>query len=429
MRNYIREAATKLEPMILEKFLRYVAIDTQSSETSDTYPSTMKQLDLSRLLVSELKSMGITNADLDQHGYVTASIKSNIPKENPAYNKVPVVGFLAHVDTSHEVSGANVKPLVIKNYRGGDISLPKDSTVIKADSIGLEENIGNDIVTSDGSTLLGADDKAGVAIIMSMAQILMENPDLMHGEIKIAFTPDEEVGTGTKFFDVKKFGAKYAYTIDGNCQPEINKETFSANAAVVKVLGKESHPGAAKNVMINAARVAAEIVARLPRDMAPETTENHEPYLHPYAIEGGVAKASVKILLRDFRTEGLNELEKIIKNAIAEANLLYPKAEIELSITETYRNMLDDLQKHPSAINCLEEAVKRTGLTPNWKPIRGGTDGSKLTAMGLPTPNIFTGCGNIHSKAEWVSVWGMRKSLETILNILQIYLEKEMETK
>ncbi len=410
----------------LDRFLRYVKIDTQSDEDSTTYPSTHKQFDLLNLLLKELQDLGITSARIDKHGYVTASIASNIPLTHPAYNKVPKVGLIAHVDTSPSASGANVQPQVIEKYSGGDIVLPGDTSVIikESENPELKNNLGKMIITSDGTTLLGADDKAGLAIIMTVAQNLINNPSIIHGEIKIGFTPDEEVGGGTKYFDIKEFGADVAYTIDGDTPGELNKETFSANSATITISGRNIHPGSAKNIMVNSLRALADIIIRTPKDMAPETTEGYEPYIHPHFAHGEEAQSTIKFLLRDFKTEGLKKQEDILQKIIAEVQPLHPKAKIELKITEQYRNMHEGLKNHPLVTECLWEATQRAGLDPKWVPIRGGTDGSRLTENGLPTPNIFTGGKNYHSTTEWLSVEGMMKSVETTLNLLQIWIEK-----
>jgi tripeptide aminopeptidase len=411
---------------VLEKFLRYVVIDTQSVEDSADYPSTAKQWDLLNLLVKELKELGVPDVKIDKYGYVTATLPSNLAQSDKAFGKVPAIGFIAHVDTSPEVSGANVKPQVIKEYRGGDIVLPGDkSTAIRvSENQQLAVMIGKTIVTTDGTTLLGADDKAGLAIIMTAVQTLMNNHKILHGDVKIAFTPDEEVGAGTKFFDLKRFGAKFAYTVDGDTTGDLNKETFSANTAIVTVHGRDIHPGSAKNIMVNSIRVISDVIARLPKDMAPETTEGYEPYIHPYVLEGGVAKSSVKILFRDFKTVGLDVLKKKLEKILAEVEPMHPGAKIELKIVESYRNMREGVEKDPRVIDYLWEATERSGLKPKWVPIRGGTDGSRLTADGLPTPNIFTGGANYHSRTEWVSVYGMEKSVETVLNVIQVWTEK-----
>ncbi len=411
----------------LERFLRYAKIDTQSKDDATEYPSTIKQLDLLQLLLKELQIIGIKNSRIDSYGYVTATIPSNIPVTHPAYGKVLKIGLIAHVDTSPSASGANVKPQII-TYQGGDIVLPGDTSVVikESENPELKNNIGKTIVTSDGTTLLGADDKAGAAIIMAAAEKLMSNTQILHGNITIAFTPDEEVGAGTKYFDIKEFGADVAYTLDGDTTGELNKETFSANSATITVHGRNIHPGTAKNIMVNSLRVIADIIVRTPKDMAPETTEGYEPYIHPHIVEGEEAKSTLKFLLRDFETEGLKKQEEILRNIIAEVQSLHPKARIELQISESYRNMRDGLIRDPRILGCLWEAVKRTGIEPKWVPIRGGTDGSRLTEKGLPTPNIFTGGQNYHGQTEWLSVYGMEKSLETVIHLVQIWVEKSI---
>jgi tripeptide aminopeptidase len=410
----------------LDRFLRYVKINTQSNEASQETPSTPNQFELGKLLVEELKAMGIEDAEIDEHCYVMATIPSNIPADHPAYGKVPNIGFLAHLDTSPEVSGENVNPQIIENYDGSDIVLPNDPSVV----IRVEENpnlkkcIGHTIVTTDGTTLLGADDKSGIAAIMTMAQTLMENPQILHGTIRICFTPDEEIGNGTKYLDINKFNVRYAYTVDGDLPGELNKETFSADQATITIVGKDIHPGTAKGIMVNSIRIVGEIITRLPKDMAPETTEGYEPYIHPYILEGGVGKTTLRLLLRDFRTPGLEEQKEILRKIIDEVKTLYPKAEINLETKYQYRNMLDGLEKHPIVLDNLWEAAIRSGVEPYWKPIRGGTDGARLTEMGLPTPNIYTGGNNFHSKTEWLSVDFLNKTVETLVNLVQIWVEK-----
>ncbi|MCC6396266.1 MAG: peptidase T [Bacteroidetes bacterium] len=409
----------------LDRFIRYAKIDTQSRDDSDTYPSTAKQFDLLNLLVKELRSLGLADAMIDGHGYVMATVPSTIPKTHSAHGKVPVVGFVAHVDTSPSASGANVRPQVIRAYPGGDIVLPANpAVVIRADeNPELAHNIGKTIVTADGTTLLGADDKAGIAIIMTAVQQLLENPALLHGDIRIGFTPDEEVGTGTKFFDIRKFGATAAYTVDGDTPGELNKETFSANSAVITVHGRNIHPGTAKGIMVNSIRALADIIVRLPKDMAPETTEGYEPYIHPHQCEGEEARSTLKLLLRDFETSGLKVQEEILRRIISEVQPLHPKARIELEIQESYRNMRDGLEKDPRVTECLWEATRRAGLEPRWVPIRGGTDGSRLTEKGLPTPNIFTGGQNYHGLTEWLAVEGMEQAVKTVVHLAQVWVE------
>lgn len=407
---------------VLDKFLRYAKIDTQSQDGQDTTPSTKKQFDLANLLVKELKEMGIKDAEIDDHCYVYATIPANIPNAD----KVPTIGFLAHVDTSPDVSGSNVKPQVIENYQGGDIKLPGDENYVitEAENPKLKNCIGHTIVTSDGTTLLGSDDKSGVACIMTLAEMLLNNDSIKHGNIRIAFTPDEEIGQGTKFFDIKKFGCDYAYTLDGELPGELNKETFSANSAIVRTYGRDIHPGNAKNIMVNSIRAMAEIITKMPKDMAPETTEGYEPYIHPHQLSGTVFKSELKILFRDFKTAGLDDQKKIMEDIIAEVQPKYKDTKIELEIIEMYRNMLDKLEQQPHGLEYLWQAAEKAGANPYWEPIRGGTDGSRLTEMGLPTPNIYTGGQNFHSRTEWMSVDALEIALETCKNLVQIWAEK-----
>ncbi len=404
----------------LDKFIRYAKIDTQSDENATTYPSTQKQFDLLNLLVKELKELGLKDVEIDQYGYVMATIPSNQSK------KVARMGLVAHVDTSPSASGKDVKPNVM-TYTGGDIVLSGNKSVVitEAENPELKHNIGKTIVTTDGTTLLGADDKAGVAIIMTAAQTLMSNPKIPHGDVRICFTPDEEIGAGTKYFDLKRFGCDFAYTVDGDTPGELNKETFSANLGVITVHGRNIHPGSAKNIMVNSIKCLADIIARFPKgQLSPETTEGYEPYIHPHTIEGEEAKSTVKILLRDFNTSGLDVLKKKLEAIIAEVQPLHPKARIELNIIEQYRNMKDYMGDDALGLACLWEATKRAGFEPKWLPIRGGTDGSRLTEKGLPCPNIFTGGQNYHGPTEWLSVWGMEKSVETVVNLAQVWAEK-----
>jgi tripeptide aminopeptidase len=412
----------------LSRFIRYAKIDTQSSEVSDTYPSTLKQLTLLRLLKEELTALGMTGVSMDDHGYVMATLPSNLPPSHPAAGKVPRIGFIAHVDTSPSTSGENVKPRIIERYDGSDLVLPGDpSVVIRVDeNAELKANIGKPIVTSDGTTLLGADDKAGIAIIMTAMEHLLANPSWLHGDVKVCFTPDEEVGAGTRYFDLAKFGADFAYTVDGDTPGELNKETFSANLAVITVHGRNIHPGSAKNIMVNSIRAMADIIAGMPKDMAPETTEGYEPYIHPHVLEGEEAKSTLKILLRDFNTPGLDVLKKKLEAIIAEVRPLHPKARIELEIIEQYRNMKDFMGNDTRLLDAMFEATRRAGLEPVWKPIRGGTDGSRLTEKGLPTPNIFTGGQNYHGPTEWLSVEGMLRSVDTVVHIARLWVDKSL---
>ena len=414
-----------MKETFLDRFLRYVKIDTQSMEDSETYPSTKKQFDLLNLLVDELRGLGLSDVRIDKYGYVMATLPSNLPGTDKASGKVPAIGFIAHVDTSPSASGANVKPQVI-TYEGGDIVLPGDNNIVirESENPNLKKYIGTQIVTADGTTLLGADDKAGIAIIMTAIDTLLSRPSIPHGDLKIGFTPDEEVGNGTKYFDLKAFGADFAYTLDGDAAGELNKETFSANSAIITAHGRNIHPGTAKGIMVNSIRAIADIIARLPKDTAPETTEGYEPYIHPHQLKGEEEQSVLSILLRDFKTEGLDKQKAILEKIIEEVRPLHPKARIELKIKESYRNMREGLEKDPRVLDCLWEATKRSGLEPKWVPIRGGTDGSRLTAMGLPTPNIFTGGQNFHGKTEWISLNTMQKSVETIVNLVQVWVEK-----
>ncbi len=410
---------------LIERFYRYVKIDTQSQEdVLDRYPSTEKQKDLSALLVKELKALGLHDAEMDEYGYVMATCPGNL-SENQA-DKVPVIGFLGHVDTSPEVSGKDVKPILQENYQGGDIVLPGDSTqVIKAeDNPELKNNIGNDIITSDGTTLLGADNKAGIAEIMTMLEVLNRNPEIKHGYLRIGFTPDEETGSGTKYFDVKKFGADFAYTVDGGTAGEIENETFTASAAVYKIYGVNVHPGYAKGKLVNGIRIVADIIKLLESEPAPETTEKREGYLHPYVIQGGVEEVTLKLLIRDFDMDGVEEKSKRLKAIQKEVADKYPKANIDLEISESYKNMRYKLDKDPRVVEYAMEAVRRTGMEPRLQLIRGGTDGAKLSFQGLLTPNIFTGGQNFHSKLEWVPVQWMEKTVETLIQLVQIWVEK-----
>ncbi len=415
-----------MKERVLERFLLYAKIDTQSKEDSDTFPSTEKQFELGNLLVKELKDLGLDDAEIDDNCYVMATYKSNIPQEHPAYGKVPTVAFAAHVDTSPEVSGKDVKPNIIENYQGGDITLSGDQDVVirESENPGLKKCIGHTIVTTDGTTLLGSDDKSGVTAIMTLIEELNNDPEILHGDIRICFTPDEEVGQGTKHLDLKKLGSDFAYTIDGELPGELNKETFSANSAIITIYGRDIHPGNAKNIMVNSIRTMADIIARLPKNMAPETTEGYEPYIHPYVLDGSVSKTTLKMLFRDFETEGLDKQKEIVQNIIDEVQKDHPKARIELKIIEMYRNMREKLEEKPIVLDALWDAAQKAGVDPYWKPIRGGTDGSRLSEMGLPTPNIYTGGQNFHSRTEWLSIDSLLKTIETMVNLVQIWVEK-----
>jgi len=406
---------------VTEKFLRYVQIDTQSNPDSPTHPSTDKQKTLSNLLANELKTMGITDAHSDEYGYVYATIPSNVNKN------VPTVCFCSHVDTAPDCSGTNVKPIVHNGYNGSDIVLPDDSTQVL--SINkypyLKNHIGHDIITASGNTLLGADDKAGVAVIMDLANYLITHPEIKHGTIKILFTPDEEIGAGTAKLDLKKLGADVAYTLDGGEAGTLEDETFSADGVTITVNGVIAHPGYGKNKLVNAIKIVGEIAAALPaNEWSPETTEKREGFVHPVQIEGIAEKASISFIIRDFETAKLVEYESRLK-AIAEKVLAnHPKATMTFEVKEQYRNMKEVLQHHPHITAYAEEAYKRAGLSVVKEPIRGGTDGSRLSFMGLPCPNLFTGMQAIHSKHEWICVKDMEKAVETLVHLVQVWEER-----
>ena len=404
---------------VLDRFLRYVQYDTQSDENSATYPSTNRQLVLLNDLADELRGLGLTDAAMDEHGYVTATIPATSRKH------VPAIAFIAHVDTSPELTGAHVKPIVHRNYDGRDLVLPDDSNAVlrTADCPPLAERLGDDIVTASGTTLLGADNKAGVAEIVTAAERLMADRAIPHGPIKIAFTPDEEVGRGTLHFDVKAFGATYAYTMDGSTRGELEYESFSADAMTVTFVGFNTHPGYAKDRMVNAIKVAADFIAHLPPAVSPETTDGYEGFVHPYVLQGGGEKATVRFIIRDFRTAALKEKEEMVERLARDAAARHG-AKVEISIEEQYRNMREVLDRHPHAVEYAREAIRRAGLEVRERPIRGGTDGSKLSFMGLPTPNIFAGEHNFHSRLEWVSVQDMEKAVEVIVNLAAIWHER-----
>jgi len=413
---------SEIRKHVLERFLRYVQIDTQADEASESYPSTAKQLDLLRLLVEELRQLGLADAEIDEWGYVMATIPATTAKAG-----VPTIGLIAHVDTSPEMPGGGVKPIVHQDYQGQDLVLPDDPTAVLrvADEPALGDQIGHDLVTASGKTLLGADDKAGVAVIMTAAEHLLSHPEIAHGPIRIGFTPDEEVGRGTLHFDVARFGAACAYTLDGGARGEIESETFSADAMTVTFQGFNLHPGYAKGRMVNAIKVAADFIGRLPKDeLSPETTEGYEGYVHPYVVDAGVDRTSVRLLIRDFTSPGLEEKEKLLEG-IARATVAdWPGASVETKVEESYRNMREVLDRHPEVLENAREAIRRAGLEPVEKPIRGGTDGSKLSFMGLPTPNLFAGEHSFHSRLEWVTAQDMEKAVETVVHLARVWEER-----
>jgi tripeptide aminopeptidase len=406
---------------VTERFLRYGVIDTQSNPASSTCPSTEKQKDLGRLLASELQAMGLSDAHLDEHGYVYATIPANSDKQ------VPVICFCSHMDTSPDCTGTNVKPQLVRNYRGGDIVLPADPTQIirPADHPALADQIGNDIITTDGTTLLGADNKAGIGEIMDAAQFLMQNPQIRHGAIRILFTPDEEIGRGVDKVDLKKLGADVAYTIDGETVGNLEDETFSADGVTITVEGVSTHPGFAKGKMEHAIKIAAAIVDRLPRDTcSPETTEGREGFLHPISISGTLEASTLGLIVRDFTDAGLREKELLLESIVREVMQDYPHSTYRLDIKQQYRNMKQVIDAHPEIVDNAIEAIRRAGVTPVRTSIRGGTDGSRLSFMGLPCPNIFAGEHAFHSRLEWVSVQDMEKAVQTIVHLAMIWEER-----
>jgi tripeptide aminopeptidase len=407
---------------VLERFLRYVRYDTQSDERSASCPSTEKQLVLSRDLVAELRAIGLEDATLDQHGYVMATIPATTRK-----SQVPTIGFIAHVDTSPEMTGANVKPLVHRRYDGRDLVLPDDPAAVLrlADIPELANQLGHDIVTASGTTLLGADNKAGVAEIVTAAAYLVTHPEIAHGTVRIAFTPDEEIGRGADHFDVARFGARCAYTVDGSGRGEVETESFSADAITLTFVGFNTHPGQAKGRMINAIKLAAEFITRLPADrLSPETTDDREGFVHPYVVHAAVDRTAVRLLVRDFETVTLKEKEDWLTALAREVVGNHPGARLEVTVEESYRNMQEVLERYPQVTQYACDAVTRAGLQVRSRPIRGGTDGSRLSFMGLPTPNIFAGEHNFHSRLEWVSVQDMDKAVEVIVNLCRVWEER-----
>jgi tripeptide aminopeptidase len=396
-------------------------INTRADETSTSCPSTPGQLTLLRLLVNELTALGLSDVTMDEHGYVMATIPATSDK------RVPVIGFIAHVDTSPEMPGHDVRPIVHEKYDGRDIVLPDDPSAVLStrDDPVLAAHLGHDIVTASGITLLGADDKAGVAEIVAAAEYLVMHPEIPHGTIRIGFTPDEEIGRGANHFDVGRFGAVCAYTIDGGTAGELEWESFSADAMTITFKGFNTHPGYAKSRMVNSIKLAADFISRLPADrLSPETTEAHEGYVHPHVLDASVDKTMVKLLIRDFTSEGLEEKEAFVEQIARDVVSEVPRASVEIRIAESYRNMREILEGYPEVVDCAREAIRRSGLTPVEKPIRGGTDGSRLSFMGLPTPNLFAGEQNFHSRLEWVSAQDMEKAVETIVNVCRVWEER-----
>ena len=403
------------------RFIKYVQIDTQSDPLSPTIPSTAKQKDLGKVLVEELLALGITDAHLDEYGYVYATIPSNTDKS------VPVICFCSHMDTSPDCSGQNVKPIIHSNYQGQDLILPDDNTIILKmnDHPDLKDQIGNDIITASGTTLLGADNKSGLTEIMEAAAFLMANPDVKHGTIKILFTPDEEIGRGVDKADLQKLGADFAYTVDGETLGSIEDETFSADGAILTINGVSTHPGFAKDKMESAIKILSDVISALPTDcLSPESTEDKEGFIHPVSISGNVEHAEARFIIRAFDDEQLQAngefLDATVQNIIED----FPNSTYELKITEQYRNMKKVLDKHPEIIEIGVQAIERAGIKAKRQSIRGGTDGSRLSFMGLPCPNIFAGEHAFHGKQEWASVQDMEKAVQTIINIAIIWEER-----
>lgn len=405
---------------VANRFLKYVTIDTQSDAQSDTHPSTEKQKDLSNLVATELREMGIDNAHADEYGYVYASIAGNTSKN------VPAICFCSHVDTTSDCSGTNVKPILHKGYSGEDIVLPDDTTQVisVAKYPYLKKHIGKDVITASGTTLLGADDKSGVAVIMDFANYLMTHPQVQHGDIKILFTPDEEIGMGTAKVDLQKLGANFGYTLDSGELGCFEDETFSADAISITIHGVSAHPGAAKGVMVNAIKIISEIIAALPKtEWSPETTDGREGFVHPVRLEAVAEKATVDFIVRDFDTNKLAEYESRLKTIAENIVANYPTASMDFMVKEQYRNMKEVLDKHPQVSTYAMQAMERLGIEIIKEPIRGGTDGSRLSFMGLPCPNIFTGMQAIHSKHEWIGVSDMQASVDVLIELVKVWEE------
>jgi tripeptide aminopeptidase len=415
-----QELVAALAEDAAERFLRYVRIDTQSDPESDTYPSTAKQLDLLRLLVDELGALGLDDVEMDEHGYVTATVAATVEAD------VPTIGFLAHVDTSPSVSGANVQPQRSR-YEGGRIELPADpSQVLDPEEVPeLALHVGHELITTDGTTLLGADDKAGVAEIVAAVAHLVAHPELPHGRIRVGFTPDEEIGAGVAYFDVERFGAVAAYTLDGSTAGELQDETFSGAAVRMRIRGRSIHPGEAKDRMVNAVKLAGEVLARLPEDgLSPETTAEREGYVHPHVIAGEDAEVELRFIVRDFEDDLLEQHVQLLRDVAAEVVALDPRSTIDVESSISYRNPRERIRRSPEIMAAAEEAIRRVGLEVRRTPIRGGTDGSMLTEKGLPTPNIFTGCEQAHSQREFVCVEDLGLAAATIVEVAKIWAER-----
>ena len=407
---------------VVDRFLRYVRVDTQSREDASTTPSTPTQWTLARQLAEELKELGARDVSVSDHCMVYATIPATVPDARA--RSTPVLGLLAHVDTSPAVSGTGVKPTLHKNYKGGDITLSGDASQVLtvAQNPALATMIGDDIITTDGTTLLGSDDKAGVAAIMTLTDTLLKNPQIPHGTIKVGFTADEEIGSGIDKFDVERFGAEVGYTVDGGELGEISDETWSARLATITFHGKNTHPGTAKGVMINSIYALGDFVGRLPKDMLPEATEDRVGFVHPYAGVADVEQSTIKVLLRDFELSGLDEKERLLREIAMETERHCSGVSVSIDVKENYKNMKEVLKTRPELTANALEAARRAGLSPFTKPVRGGTDGSKLTFRGLPCPNIFTGGYNFHSKLEFNSRRGLEKTTETLVHLVQLFV-------
>lgn len=403
---------------VAERFIKYVKIDTQSDEDSDTTPSTAKQFNLANLLVEELNELGLKNVEIDDKCYVMATLPANTDKD------VPTIGFIAHVDTAPAVTGTNVNPQIHKNYKGGDIEIGEGKIIDVANNPELNDMHGMDIITTDGTTLLGADDKGGIAEIMDALQYFKTHPEIKHGTIKIGYTPDEEIGRGADNFDVDKFGAKFAYTIDGSTRGEVETETFSANAVEINFIGINVHPGYAKDKMVNSLKVASHFIELLPQDgLSPEKTTGREGYVHPMVISGNEERTIVKLIIRDFIDSKLEEFEDKLESLCKQAVADYPGASYEFKVIKQYRNMKNILDKYPEVENNALESLKKLGITPIRSAIRGGTDGSRLSFMGLPTPNLFAGGHNFHAYTEYVAIQDMEASVKNIVTLIQVWEE------
>lgn len=406
---------------LAERFMRYVTIDTQSDPESSSHPTTEKQKDLSRLLADECAAMGLTNVQTDEFGYVYATVPANTTKSS-----VPVIAFCSHVDTAPDCSGTGVKPILHRNYSGADLVLPDDPAMVlrTKDHPYLLQHVGKDIITASGTTLLGADDKSGVAAIMEAARFLIAHPELKHGELRLVFTPDEEVGKGTARINMEQAGARFGYTLDGGEAGSLEDETFSADAAVIEIEGVIVHPGYAKNKLVNALKIAAAVLDALPKNgWSPETTDGREGFVHPVSISGIAEKATIQFIVRDFTLQGLQQHHVRLKEIAEEVVGMFPGASMQYREIEQYRNMKEVLDQYPQVVAYAEEAIQRAGLTVKKESIRGGTDGSKLSYMGMPCPNIFTGMQGIHSKLEWIGTQDMAKAAETIVHLAMIWEE------